>query len=246
MARFFNVFTWKWGKKYSADYVNKLYGMLKRNCPAEIIPRLICITEDDKGLREEVLYLPLEMLPVKHLLTLEDGCWARLVVFSRDFASICRQAGILIADDDRITVMDLDVVIVGSMYGIAMREEKFIIAHGIHYLATPFNGSMIQLKLGSYPHVWEDFSVMEASRYLRIDDVYQSTDQSWLYQRMRGRAGQFTPRGSGVYGYGKPGWPKDRTELPENCRVVFFPGSRDPADPELQEKMPWIKEHWRE
>jgi hypothetical protein len=33
--------------------------------------------------------------------------------------------------------------------------------------------------------------------------------------------------------------------LPPGTRIVSFHGPRDPGVPELQQKSPWIQEHWR-
>jgi hypothetical protein len=33
--------------------------------------------------------------------------------------------------------------------------------------------------------------------------------------------------------------------LPDNARIVTFPGNRMPDDEDLMEAMPWIKDHYR-
>jgi hypothetical protein len=241
---------WKWGTKYSAEYVNILYRSIKRNLPLNYELQFICITEDHAGLDHNIRFLPLYLLPKKvtEYLYVLDGCYARLVIFDPMFSGYLQEAGI--EPPDRLTVFDLDAVVCGPMEAIFLRQEPFIIAQGIHYLKTAFNGSLVQLKLGYRPDVWTEFSVEKARPLTMLPDqtgalVYQSTDQSWLYHMFKQRAAQFTPRGSGVYGYGKPGWPEGSAQIPPNARVIFFPGRRDPADPELQKKLPWIKDHWR-
>ena len=46
----------KWGDKYSADYINKLYNMVKRHLPAEF--KFYCQTEDTDGLDSNIEILP--------------------------------------------------------------------------------------------------------------------------------------------------------------------------------------------
>ena len=46
----------KWGDKYSADYVNILYNMVKRHLPAEF--KFYCQTEDTDGLNTDIEILP--------------------------------------------------------------------------------------------------------------------------------------------------------------------------------------------
>jgi hypothetical protein len=42
-----------------------------------------------------------------------------------------------------------------------------------------------------------------------------------------------------VHGRGGIGVP------PDNARIIFFNGSYDPSQEELQKECPWILEHWR-
>jgi len=56
-----------------------------------------------------------------------------------------------------------------------------------------------------------------------------------LEKKRRVEADQFLR----VYGRGGTG------KLPDNARIIFFNGSYDPSQPELQAECPWVKEHWR-
>ena len=47
-----NVLCIKWGSKYSADYVNKLYSMVERHL--SLSHRFVCLTEDTTGLNSEI------------------------------------------------------------------------------------------------------------------------------------------------------------------------------------------------
>ena len=46
----------KWGPLYPADYVNKLYGMVRRNTEGPL--RFVCMTDDAQGVRAEVECMP--------------------------------------------------------------------------------------------------------------------------------------------------------------------------------------------
>jgi len=48
----YHVICFKWGAKYGADYVNRLYGMVARHLSAEFL--LHCFTDDASGIRSEV------------------------------------------------------------------------------------------------------------------------------------------------------------------------------------------------
>jgi len=56
-----NVVCLKWGTKYSADYVNRLYHMVSRNMTRPF--RFHCLTEDPGGLDAGVVPLTLETSP---------------------------------------------------------------------------------------------------------------------------------------------------------------------------------------
>jgi hypothetical protein len=51
----------------------------------------------------------------------------------------------------------------------------------------------------------------------------------------------------GVYGAGRLfGGKTDKgvqSELPENAKIVFFPGDRNPSQPEVRQAHPWIERY---
>ena len=74
-----NIICMKWGDKYDASYVNKLYNMVSRNLSKEF--RFICLTDDNSG------FLPaIESLDIPKL-NLPEGIpergWTKLVTFSK-------------------------------------------------------------------------------------------------------------------------------------------------------------------
>ena len=71
----------KWGTAYGPEYVNRLYGMLRRHITGEF--RLVCLTDNAEGLRPEVDAYDLPELgcewPKKSM-----GKWRKLVMWSAD------------------------------------------------------------------------------------------------------------------------------------------------------------------
>lgn len=85
-----NVVCLKWGDRYGADYVNKLYkGIIKRTPEA----KLHCITDNGEGILEKVGIIPLEDQGLK-------GWWNKLQVFGVDL-------------EGPVLYLDLDVLITG-------------------------------------------------------------------------------------------------------------------------------------
>ena len=62
MAEVVNVLCMKWGTKYPADYVNRLYSMVARNIRRPF--RFVCLTDDNLGLGANIESFPLPELPV--------------------------------------------------------------------------------------------------------------------------------------------------------------------------------------
>jgi len=63
----------KWGKKYGADYVNKLYYGVKRNTTKNF--KFYCYTDDPTGLHKEILVVPLKES--------WGGWWGKATLFSK-------------------------------------------------------------------------------------------------------------------------------------------------------------------
>ena len=96
----------KWGKKYGADYVNKLYrGVVKYL--TEVSYDFTCFTENPEGLEEGIKVIPLA----------ENwtGWWGKATLFS--------ETGI----EGRLLYIDLDTVITGSLNELARYRGAFAV-----------------------------------------------------------------------------------------------------------------------
>ena len=71
-----NVVCIKWGDKFSADYVNKLYNMVQRNLSLK--HRFICLTEDSTDLNSNIEVFPLTRDDLEY-------CWNKLVLFEKNY-----------------------------------------------------------------------------------------------------------------------------------------------------------------
>ena len=75
-----NVLCMKWGNKYPAGYVNRLYSMVARNMQRPF--RFISLTEDSVGLRENIESFPLPELSLD--LGAPERVWIKLAVFPEE------------------------------------------------------------------------------------------------------------------------------------------------------------------
>jgi hypothetical protein len=210
------VVAFYWGRKYSPDYVHKLAAGIARHLKQ---PHRFVVVRPERQDR------PLTETP---------GCFCRLRLF--DPAWQTRQG---IAEGDRLVCLDLDMIITGPLDVLFDRAEDFVILQGANASnPCPYNGSVTMLRGGAHPEVWRDFSPEAAAKvpYFSFPD-----DQGWLWHTMPDAAGWTCGAASGIWAFGKRGWPKDNT-LPAGARIVAFPGARDPSQ---FTQLDWVKEHWR-
>jgi hypothetical protein len=216
--------TWLWGDAYAEHYVRRLASGLKRHIKQK--HRVLCFVDRTR-------HLPwIEQYPIQNtILTQVKGCFARLRLFDPVL-----QERIGAKPGDSIVNFDLDAVTTGGLDELLDRQDGFAILQGINTTnPCPYNGSLWMLKAGYRPDVWSEFSLAEAAK---VPFHAFPDDQGWFHHKMPD-AGAFGPL-DGVYGFKKKGWPAG-DDLPENARLVAFPGWRDP---EKFMHLPWIKQHW--
>lgn len=208
-----NICTWRWGKKYSHDYVEKLRAAVARNVRQEYKFCVFSPEADDE------------------YLTKIPGCFARLRMFDPEWQ---QKHGL----EGRIVCVDLDCVVTAELDPLFDRPENFAILHGGNSSnPCPYNGSLWMLRSGKRPDVWQDFSLKRAEQ---VPSYEFPDDQGWFAHKIPDAAGWKVGE-SGVYCFQKPGWPKGDA-LPENARLVAFPGWRDPSK---FAQLDWIKENWK-
>lgn len=222
------VVTFLWGNRYPAEYVDRLGDGLWQNLNAPY--RFTCLT--DRAMKFGPLVDYQARIPNLEL-TKFRGCFARLRLFDPAF-----QWELGCKPGDRILVLDLDLVITGSLEGLVDRKAPFVILHYVNSPTHPtrFNGSVWLTTAGYRPDVWNDFSLEAAQA---IPHAEFPDDQAWLQHKLGAEAGEYTDK-HGVYAFQKPGWPGG-TDLPANAKIVAFPGKRDPSQ---FATLPWIRKFW--
>jgi hypothetical protein len=213
MAVSLTVATWIWGDKYSGSYIARLKRAVAQNLEQ---PHRFVVFTPWPG--DEKLFA---------------GCFVRLRMFSHAFQRYyCLEPG------TRLACLDLDVIVTGELDPLFDRDESFVILQGANAAnPCPFNGSVMMMQVGEHPEVWDEFSLEAASK---IPFYEFPDDQGWLAHMLPDAAGWKCGKPSGIYAFRKPGWPKD-DRLPNDARLVAFPGRRDPAQ---FTHLPWICERW--
>lgn len=207
---------------YDAHYVNVLRSMLARHLT--VPHELVCCTDDGDGIDLEVRIVP---LPAE---ALRLGTYnPKLYIFHPDAAEIFGR---------RILMLDLDVVILGSLNLIATMPDPFV-AWAAHPRSKGlFNTSLVLMAGGAFPDVWSDFEPA------RLDDLkaqgYDGLEQDWVSHKI-GAMGTTIPRTrAGVESF----TPMQHEPLPVDTRVVFFNGRSSPPMAKCQ-AVPWVQRNWR-
>jgi hypothetical protein len=104
MRTYKNVICIKWGAAYDAEYVNKLYSMVKENSKYEI--RFFCFTENSEGLDSDINVRP---LPILHT----EPEYQTKYVYRKEAGLCDDELGGL--QGERVFFFDLDIVIVGNL-----------------------------------------------------------------------------------------------------------------------------------
>jgi len=154
----------KHGTKYSSDYVNKLFNMVKRHTTVPF--NFACITEDTRGLDPAITIVP---LPMHDKL---EGWWYKPYIFSKDFPL-----------SGELLFMDLDLVIIKNIDCLwDYTPENFCIIRDFTRSTNPdwkkFNSSIFRLASKSLPHVWDNLL-----KNLEVIRRFHG-DQDWIFDQV--------------------------------------------------------------
>jgi len=155
----------KYGDKYNADYVNKLFNMVKRHNTMPV--KFACMTENPRGLNSEITIIP---LPLDIGL---NGWWYKPYVFSDKFPI----SGTLL-------FLDLDIVIIRNMDNFwNYKPDKFCIIRDFTRFMVPewkrFNSSVFRFQSHSIPNVWNNL-VKDLTIMRRMHG-----DQDWIFDQVK-------------------------------------------------------------
>lgn len=226
------ILTWLWTQPggrttYTAKHVNIWAAMVRRNLAMP--HRIACVTDTPEGIDSQVKIIR----PPGHF---EDvipswgagrpNCFRRLSMFRRDAAKTF---------GSRFVCMDLDCVIGGSLDPLFDRREDLVLFKGTT-ADRPYNGSMMLIRAGCRPQLYEDFSQQNADE---ASARFFGSDQAWLAHCL-GWGEATWDESDGVWFYGD----HYRKEVKRaNPRVLFFPGKHKPW--QLAPVFPYMRNNYR-
>jgi hypothetical protein len=231
----------KWGTKYGPEYVNRLYGMVRRHLRGDF--RLVCLTDRPEGIRGDVQCLPIPDLALPG--GIPERGWRKLTTFAADLHGL----------EGTALFLDLDVVIVDDITPFFEQPGEFLI---IHDWKRPWritgNSSVYRFELGSHPEVLERFRKEHEQIRARLRN-----EQAWLSQVLheQGKLSYWPAAWCASWKYHCiPRFPANywrAPSIPEGARILVFHGVMNPPDAiagrsqgnwRFAKPAPWVAEHW--
>lgn len=216
---------------YGPDHVRILRDMVKRNLT--VPHEFVCVTDRPQQLPD------MRTVDLDRSTFVPGTRYAKLMLWRRDIGEVI---------GNRILYLDLDCVVTRSLDPVVDRKEDVVLWRNPNFQGpgkrrARYNTSIMLLSAGARPQLYEEFNPRVHPALLR--KVWGGTDQAWVSHKLSWDDEAYWTDADGVYGAGrlKDVVPGVGTELPDNARVVFFPGSREPGMKSVQEKHPWIAEY---
>ncbi|MBU1210989.1 MAG: glycosyltransferase [Alphaproteobacteria bacterium] len=162
-ARTVNVVCMKWGNRYDAFWVNRLFGMVKRNTTWNV--RFVCFTDNAGGIRPEVECQPLPEVTFDKKL---GKYWPKLGLMAEGLGGL----------DGMTLFLDLDVVIIDNIDAFFTHPGRFLI---IREWKDPHlgygNSSILRYFIGQESNVLDKFYATPPEV---IVGTYDSKEQNFL------------------------------------------------------------------
>ena len=244
-----HILCMKWGTKYGPEYVNRLYGMVRRHLSGEF--NFVCLTDDATGIRPDVQCLPIPPLNLHLKPGQRDGAWRKLTTFEADLHGLRGTA----------LFLDVDVVIVGSLDAFFEQPGEFLIIRDYPRFwrfgqRITGNSSVYRFELGAHADVLA---------YVRdhMDEVqaHHRNEQAFLskFLHRQGKLSYWPDGWCPSFKYhGIPAWPRNYWHepfVPPGARIMIFHGECNPPDALAGRRNKrfrfirparWVAQHWQE
>lgn len=233
-----NIVCLKWGDKYPAHYVNKLYMGIAKNTTLSF--KMHCFTDNHSKLSSNINIHKLQYHNI-------ETWWNKLYLFSNELP---------FEKGEKLFYIDLDTIIVKNINNILSYIPKNIIVLRDFYtgLAKTVIGNdnigsgLMAWKHGDYDHIWSDF-IKNPKR--AIESVKPHGDQKWIQQCVTNRE------------YWQDVFPEQVSSfkvhcnngLPSKTKIICYHGK--PSIPDSYSKrnkvwkydippQKWVKTYWSE
>lgn len=156
----------KWGKKFGADYVNRLYNMVIKNTSLPL--RFICFTDDTTGIDSKIETRPLPTMDLDE--SLPERGWRKLSILKNEFPDLKGSA----------LFLDLDIVVRDNIDDFLKTDREFVIIKDWDFPKDIIgNSSVFKFEFNKHNDIYEYF-------IKNIDDIRQKfrNEQAYLSYKM--------------------------------------------------------------
>ncbi|MEH6456919.1 MAG: glycosyltransferase [Cocleimonas sp.] len=233
----------KWGTKYGAEYVNKLYAMVKRNLTIPF--QMVCFTDNGEGVNSDVVIKDLPPLDLPK--SAPERGWNKLTTLQNNLGGLSGEA----------LFLDLDVVIVDNIDELFSFPAEFAVIRDAKLTRSMIgNTSVYRFKIGRYDDVLQSFR----KNFPQVQKDYRN-EQAYLSDEVRKKGDlSFWPDAwcpSYKYHCMKK-WPFNHFQdsvIPEGAKIIIFHGHPEPVEAikgittkwyRPIRPTAWIKDYWRE
>lgn len=207
---------------YNHDHVRILKNMVERN--VTIPHKFVCVTDDNI---DGVETLPLDW--TKHV---PGTCFIRLMQRRPDYGEMIGA--------DRVLNLDIDMVLVDNLDSLIKRPEPSVWWRNPNWPkpGRAFYQTSIQLFTpGHHSKLYTEFDPKTSPAF--ANRRFGGAEQAWVSEMLEWDE-PYWDHFDGIYGAGRLNDNGIYTTLPEDAKIVSFPGNREPSQPEVQAKHPWI------
>ncbi|MGD7653330.1 MAG: glycosyl transferase [Verrucomicrobiales bacterium] len=213
------VICMKWGTAYGPEYVNVMFGMLRRNITGDF--RLICFTDDSSGVRSEVECMPLPSLGCE-IPPDVPGKWPKIALWGKQLGGLTGTA--LFVDLDSVIVDNID-----CYFTHGDPHQVYTARNWVRHFGKHGQTSVFRFPIGENSYMLEDLqnNPAEISRKYRFE-------QNYVTDHVKGGV-KFWPepwtKHFGIHSQGI--WPLRYLRppvLPKGARIITFPGHPKPPD----------------
>ena len=226
----YNVACLKWGDKFDADYVNKLYWGVKRNTTVPI--KFYCFTENPEGLHPDII-------PHQLMYPNIEGWWQKLWLFSDDFDGH--------GPEGRMLFIDLDTLITGNIDHYVTQSEGFVVLRDLWAGGINVGSAVMSFEVGKHKQIWETFAEDPSGA---IKSLHPHGDQKWVQRHEPNRTYWQDLYQNEILSFKS----HCRRGLPANGRIVCYHGK-----PSIVESLttttrvqgfvipptPWVADYWK-
>lgn len=226
------VICMKWGSLYGAEYVNRLFAMVRANLTGEL--RFVCLTDNAIGIRDEIECFPCDPINLPPPYNMRP--WRKINLW----ASSEKLFGLT----GNWLFLDLDVVITDNLdpFFDFRPEASFVVMYNWTRPGKNIgNTSCYRFTVGAHEYIYNRV-VNEPEHYLSkysISQAYVSGEISeiifWPDEWVRLFKLHSVPK-----------WPMrfwKTPSIPKKCKVLAFPG--DPNPPEAVRGEWPVKKKWK-